>query len=229
MNFSDSLGKCKFCERAFSRSIIVRHLESCEKRLTRRDGRNAKHAAVRNSFVLFVEGRRSPEYWIVVEIPADATLKKLDAFLRRAWLECCGHLSAFTINGKKYQSDEETAMEFNEKVMDVKLSDVLSSGLKFYHEYDFGSTTELALKAVSEHPSKAAGKEPVVLARNDKLKVPCESCGVEATGVCAYCVDDAKGWCCKKCSKKHKCGEEAMLPAVNSPRVGTCGYRGKPY
>jgi len=34
--------------------------------------------------------------------------------------------------------------------MDVELSEVLKVGQKFSHEYDFGSTTELALKVVAE-------------------------------------------------------------------------------
>ena len=34
--------------------------------------------------------------------------------------------------------------------MDVELSKVLKVGQKFFHEYDFGSTTKLALKVVAE-------------------------------------------------------------------------------
>jgi hypothetical protein len=27
-------------------------------------------------------------------------------------------------------------------------------------------------------------------------------------------------------SEEHECGEEALLPVVNSPRMGMCGYTG---
>lgn len=37
-----------------------------------------------------------------LEADAYATLEDLDAFLRSTWLECCGHMSAFTINKKRY-------------------------------------------------------------------------------------------------------------------------------
>jgi len=48
-----------------------------------------------------------------VAVPATAPLSKLDDFLRHTWLECCGHLSAFEIGGKRYASepmDEEMSM-----------------------------------------------------------------------------------------------------------------------
>lgn len=41
--------------------------------------------------------RRSPAYWLDLELKADAKLKRLDDFLRRIWLECCGYLSEFSI------------------------------------------------------------------------------------------------------------------------------------
>jgi hypothetical protein len=32
---------------------------------------------------------------------------------------------------------------------------------------------------------------------------------------------------CAKCSEEHEDGEEMMLPVVNSPRMGECGYDGE--
>jgi len=31
---------------------------------------------------------------------------------------------------------------------------------------------------------------------------------------------------CEGCAGEHECGEEMLLPVVNSPRVGMCGYEG---
>jgi len=53
-------------------------------------------------FHLLVEGRYLPEYWMHLLVTADISLKKLDTFLRDIWLECCGHLSAYTIEDKTY-------------------------------------------------------------------------------------------------------------------------------
>jgi hypothetical protein len=159
-----------------------------------------------------------------LEIPADATIEVLDGFLRQIWLECCGHLSAFTVEGKRYSA--EPMDDFNDETMDIKLDEVLKPGMKFFHEYDFGSTTHLTLKVVSEQESQIKGKSVRVLARNDPPPILCTSCGKMATQVCAECICNDEGWLCDQCAAEHKCGEEMLLPVVNSPRVGTCGYTG---
>ena len=46
-------------------------------------------------------------YWLHIEMKGTANLFALDNFLRGIWLECCGHLSQFTIHGVRYSSYEE--------------------------------------------------------------------------------------------------------------------------
>ncbi len=108
------------------------------------------------NFHLVVEGRYSPEYWMHLLAPADTTLESIDSLLRDIWLECCGHLSAFTIEGISYSSSPMGA--YDEKGMNVRMGDVLFSKAKFYHEYDFGTSTELALRVVSEMEGEAKSK-----------------------------------------------------------------------
>lgn len=122
--------------------------------------------------------------------------------------------------------------DFREEDMGSALGDVLKVGTKFDHEYDFGSTTELTLKVLSEREGVALGKKkaPVVLlARNEAPEILCEVCGQPAILVCTNCnwggvAYSNQGAVCKKCAKKHKCGDDMMLPIVNSPRTGVCGY-----
>lgn len=159
-----------------------------------------------------------------LEAPADGTLEYLDRFLRDTWLECYGHLSAFTIEGRTYASDASEEME--DESIDVELGEVLSVGTKFYHEYDFGTTTELALRVASEREGEFRGKFIQLLARNDPPSITRESCGRIATQVCSGCIWSGEGWLCDECAGEHGCGEEMFLPVVNSPRVGMCGYTG---
>jgi pRiA4b ORF-3-like protein len=179
-------------------------------------------------FLLLVEGYRMPEYWMYLEAPAQATLGDLDKLLRNTWLECCGHLSAFEIAGVSYSSDAEMAsgLGTGDKSMKIKLDKALEPGMKFSHEYDFGTTTELSLKVLSEREGEAKGKAIRILARNDAPVIACQSCGKPATEVCSQCVYDGEGWLCEECAEDHVCGEEMFLPVVNSPRVGMCAYTG---
>ena len=111
--------------------------------------------------------------------------------------------------------------------MDVELGQVLQPGLKFTYEYDFGSTTELALKVIAEREGKLQGRKNAIqiMARNELPAVPCDVCGEKPATLIYQGWDDPETWLCKDCAKaKHD--QEMMLPIVNSPRAGVCGYTG---
>jgi hypothetical protein len=213
-----SKGTCSLCGGVFDKAAMTRHLKSCQQ----------KHASPQEgkktlTFHLLVEGRYQPDYWMHIEIPAGATLDVLDQFLRDIWLECCGHLSEFEIDGTRYTVEP---MDLDDEPMNVKLKDVLTQGTTFLHAYDFGSTTHLKLKVVSEYKSELTGKKVRILARNEPPVIPCGLCGKPATKICMECAYSKEGWLCDECAARHECGEEMFLPVVNSPRVGVCAYTG---
>ncbi len=167
-------------------------------------------------------------YWMHLEMPVTATLGDLDLFLRGEWLECCGHLSAFNIGGESYVSVVDPNWGEDEVSMDeIKVGKVVGVGQQFTHEYDFGTTTELKLKVVAERAGTTIKGEPVkLLAQNDEPDFKCENCGALATQVCGQCIYEGTGWVCDDCAEEHECGEDMLLPAVNSPRAGMCAYSG---
>lgn len=216
-----STGTCEYCGNTFSKQAISRHLKSCAGRPQPTTG------AKTTLYHLMVEGRGAPEYWLHIEMPASAKLSKLDDFLRDIWVECCGHLSVFTIGGREYHNDVESAREFGEKTMNYPLSRVLSPGVKFDYEYDFGTTTELTLKVVEVYEGVDLWGETVkLLAQNDPPDIRCSVCGQPATELCAQCIWEGDGWLCEQHAEEHECGEDMLLPVVNSPRVGMCAYSG---
>ena len=224
-----SKGVCTFCHKELSKSAMTRHLETCEQRANteaKAEGRRSVQKS--RTFHFVVEGRDLPMYWMHLDVRASTTLATLDRFLRDTWLECCGHLSAFEIGGVRYAVDAGMADDWDmgEKSMRVRLDKVLSPGQTCSYEYDFGTTTELKLKVISEREVEGKGKAIQVLARNTPPMILCEECGKPATNVCSQCIFDEKGWLCDDCSEGHECGEEMLLPVVNSPRVGMCAYTG---
>ena len=165
-----------------------------------------------------------------LETPSGAKLRDLDNLLRDTWVECCDHLSQFTIEGFRYVS--MPTGQVGDRSMSMPLGSALRRGLDFMYEYDFGTTTELALKVLSVRRGAWNDDRELVkiMARNVSPVIPCASCGeAAATNVCTECIwaeDIKSAWFCEECSKKHKCGEEMLSPVVNSPRVGMCGYTG---
>lgn len=216
-------GKCSYCNGVFSRTEMGKHLDACEPRIEKHKSGIAS-SDDENYFGILAEGFELPEYWMYIDIPVSTSLKVLDGFLRDTWLECCGHLSSFEIAGEIYASNPVKSE--GDKSMSAKLGDVLEKGMQFLHEYDFGSTTTLKLTVVSTRTGKKRRQKAEIMARNLPPEIRCSECGEIATQVCCDCIYEDKGWLCDKCSEAHECGEEMLLPVVNSPRVGVCGYCG---
>ena len=224
-----SKGTCTFCHGEFSKSAMTRHLEICEQRaITEAKAGSRQKAQQTRKLHLVVEGRDLAMYWMHLAVTSSTALTTLDQFLRNTWLECCGHLSAFVIDGVRYAIDAGMYDDWDmgEKSMRVRLDKVLSPGQTCSYEYDYGTTTELKLKVISERQVAAKGNAIQVLARNTPPAILCEVCGKPATEVCSQCIFDNKGWLCDDCAEDHACGEEMLLPVVNSPRVGMCAYTG---
>jgi hypothetical protein len=198
---------------------MSRHLAACKERPVPGKGRG------RRLIHLVIEGTYAPEYWLHVEIPASATLGNLDAFLRGTWLECCGHLSAFSVGGREYSDDEW--LEEGGGSMRSRVGMVFGPGRGGRYCYDFGSSTDLNVRYVDERQGQFTGDNPVLLARNQQPEVTCAVCGAPAVVVCQECVDEeGRGWFCAAHALTHGCQDEMVLPVVNSPRVGVCAYVG---
>src|SRR5215213_6721511 len=101
-------GNCFYCSNNYyGIYMMTRHLESCEKRKNFYIEMNKKLKNLSQSnivFLLSVYSNYYPEYWMFVEVDGRSKLKVIDNFLRDTWLECCGHLSSFTIKGTRYES-----------------------------------------------------------------------------------------------------------------------------
>ncbi|MDK2917595.1 MAG: hypothetical protein PWQ37_328 [Candidatus Petromonas sp.] len=216
-------GKCYFCGKTFGKTGIRRHLDKCKERSNKNSNGNEDH------YIIRIQGYYQKEYWMYVEVSANATLKDLDQFLRDKWLECCGHLSMFKINGEIYDVESSTDMFMFRRVnsMEERLKDVIYKGLEFTHEYDFGSTTILKLNVLSKEKGSKTKDKVVLMARNLPIIYNCKKCGEQATQLCVECIYYEYPFYCDKCAKEHECGEEMMLPVVNSPRMGVCGYCGE--
>jgi hypothetical protein len=217
MTRQQSMGKCSLCGETFGKAAMTRHLSKCSQAQTPAAPANQKTTP---AFHLVVEGRWAKAYWLHLAAPANAPLRKLDEFLRRIWLECCGHLSAFAIGGIRYSV---SPME-EERGMGTPLSRVVDVGTKFTYEYDYGSTTELELRVVGLWSQDKPKVGVQILARNDPPEIKCDLCKTQpATKICTECQE---AWLCASCVTAHECSEEMFLPVVNSTRVGVCGYTG---
>ena len=195
-------GPCYLCGKETTRGYMGRHL------LADHLGPDGDQAC----YLLKIEDEYR-NYWLFIDLPVSSTLLTLDTFLRAVWLECCGHMSAF-MPLRSYDNDYG---------MNKKIGSFLP-GTVIQYEYDFGSTTTLYITFVQETTRKKQKNAVRVLARNDPYTFTCERCGKPATQV------DAAEWpavmLCEECAEEAE-EEGYILPIVNSPRMGVCGYCGE--
>ena len=156
-------------------------------------------------------------------------------FIRDIWVECCGHLSAFTIHEEQYESNPDTDTFWGRpsRNMNYRLKDVVDVGDNFLYEYDFGSTTELVLSIHSCRDGEKKNNDIVILSRNNPPKILCSNCGQnEAKWVNPEGYYEGAPFWCDECleAENDEEGEdyepEFLLPVCNSPRMGVCGYEG---
>jgi hypothetical protein len=175
--------------------------------------------------VLKIEGAYDKRYWLYIDVPVERTLSVVDSFLRRIWLECCGHLSEFFVTGSKkisLSADERFKIKNG-----IKLKDLIV-GERIFHTYDYGSTTETAITVMGYIRRIPQRNIVRLLARNVPPVYKCADCGKEAFYKCEVCIEPFEDtFYCFDCAPKHKDDEHFMFPVTNSPRMGVCAYDGE--
>lgn len=221
-------GVCKFCGKEYTRGGMLRHLPTCKARKKRMEQENGKPRC--GWFELVISDKYDSSYWLIVEIRETATLKDLDAFIRDIWVECCGHLSAFEIQGIRYESCPDTDSFWGPpaKRMNDKVKNVLIVGDSINYEYDFGSTTELVIRVHDYYVGAQKSEKITLLSRNNPLQILCSQCGSNvAQWVDPEGVYEGNPFWCNECLDEADIGEDTFfLPVCNSPRMGVCGYEG---
>jgi hypothetical protein len=202
-----STGNCYVCGASLDRAAMGKHLLES----------HGGDGGTQECCLLNIEGLYNKDYWLYVDVPVEKTLStsNLDSFLRKIWLECCGHLSEFYVD------------DHNEIAMSQKLNS-FAAGDKFFYSYDFGDTTELEITVIGRIMRKPQ-KGPVrLLARNAPPVFECAACGKPSHYICIEYVEPFENkFYCMNCAEKHEDDDHPMLPVTNSPRMGVCAYDGE--
>ena len=215
-----SRGSCEFCGKEMTKGGLAKHLRTCKARTAAIDTA-AKNGKKKETLLhLLVQDRYGGDFWLHLEMKADASLQSMDRYLRAIWLECCGHLSRFSVGGWRG----------SEIPMSRKAQQVFKPDLEVTHIYDFGSSSETLIRAVDRRVGVPLSKHPIYLmARNNQPEAVCAECGEPATMLCMECMyeTDDIPTLCDAHAETHPHDEYGEpFPLVNSPRVGMCGYEG---
>jgi len=160
------------------------------------------------------------DYWLHLEMRGSARFRALDRYLRRIWLECCGHLSRFSVGG--WDGDPIPISR--------RAEDVLQVGCELTHIYDYGTTSMTTVKVVDVRRGRTLTSRAIYLmARNNPPEILCMECECAACWWCHECKCElnASGALCDGHAEGHPhVNYGSLVPVVNSPRTGMCGYIG---
>jgi len=218
-----SKGNCYLCKREFAKGSVKSHLLKC----------NNMGVGDTNYFMIKVEDFYNTDYWFYIQARDNASLRDLDNFLRDIWLECCQHLSSFSIKSKTYTSfiDDQNYMsdDYFDEIENYSLNDVLTKGIVFKHIYDYGSSTHLKLTVVESYSGISTLASITLLARNIMEDYKCVKCGETAIYLVVDNDWDKETTLCVKCSEIYadENDESYLCNITNSPRIGVCGYEGE--
>lgn len=206
-----SEGKCLYCNETFSQKQMAKHLAT---HLLKKN-KNEVGSHTETFFHIEVEAQ---EMFLHLLVKGSSKMKDIDTFLRKIWLECCGHMSGFSHKRIKV-------------AMNLAVENVFVPKIKIQHDYDYGTTTTVFLKGHRQYELEGENKI-VLLTRNEPLKIICNLCNKKyANCLCTVCIWEEPSFFCESCTKKHDefCedfSDYANAPIVNSPRMGECGYEG---
>ena len=213
-------GPCAYCGREMARSGMSRHLSACPERRQATEQADKGRGKKQLLYHLAVRDAASGAYWLHLEVKGSSKLADLDDYLRAIWLECCGHLSMFSVGG---WAGDEIAVS-------TRIDRAFRPGSKLTHIYDFGTSSETLISYVSAREGKPLTSHPIALmARNNPPPYVCKECDQLATVLCIECTieHDESGLLCEQHAKDHPHEDYGEpVPLVNSPRIGMCGYVG---
>lgn len=217
-----SRGKCQYCGEETAKSGMSRHLAKCEKRAQSIQIANTSKQPEEILWHVRALAAHDKDFWLDLEMRGSATLEKLDSYLRYIWLECCGHLSQFTVGSWGGYEVGKTR----------RADDVFIKESTLEHLYDFGTTSETIIQVIGSRMGKATTKHPIALmSRNNMPEMECKECGKPATHLCMECLIEANEvgtwFLCDEHAETHPHTEYGEpVPLFNSPRMGMCGYEG---
>lgn len=215
-----SKGTCAYCGQEMTKGQVAKHLSTCPKRQAIISQAERKKVGSETLYHLRVQDAWQKQFWLDLEMRGSGTLSDLDFYLRGIWLECCDHMSQFSIGGWRGQEID----------MERRIAKVFKPGIELTHLYDFGTTSETLIKTVGTRVGKPTTARPIALmARNIIPDAKCVECEQPATRLCIECLTEENVWgtLCNAHAEKHpheNYGEPIGL--VNSPRLGMCGYDG---
>lgn len=206
-----NLGTCLLCNEKVLHRTAKKHVLRCIELL-----QSTRNRSSRKGETFLVKVTAGKHFWLYVDINAHNTLADLDDLLKKTWLEeCCDHLSCFVMSGT----------QCGDNTMSQPVQSLFYDRLSFTYRYDFGNSTILQGEVVAVRPGELQQAPELVAQNTFPSGITCDYCQARPQHICSICGDCFCNHCLDHCHNNCE-GNDCLLPVVNSPRMGVCGYTG---
>jgi hypothetical protein len=127
---AQSRGQCAFCGYITTKGSMPRHLAACPQRHAQISSAGQTNRKPETLYHLRMQDAYDSNFWLDLEVRGSATLKDIDTYLRAIWLECCGHLSQFSVGGWRGPEIAKSR----------RVDAIFQRDIELTHIYDFGTS-----------------------------------------------------------------------------------------
>ena len=200
-------GTCLLCRAEVSKKAALQHTSSCLLS-------SGWPTGLSPSFIIRIDDRQKPSYWLTVLAKHSALASDLDHLLRDVWMGSGTENSTFTLQGTTYASTQNG--------MDIPLANLLEQGSSFTYDYGTHKQNHLRLRVQETTPVMMPEGVLCLIARNMPFFPRCSVCGDDAEFVASETgEDEEEGVCyCLKCLMDL---DQAFVHLIeNTPRKSVC-------
>ncbi len=209
MSKTTTYGRCFGCGQRVAKSVMTRHIKKCLPTV------EEDPESQTEMMLLRVDAAYSKLYWLYLGVEPDVALYDIDYALRQIWLECCDHSSAFFSCSMRCEPD-----------MDMTCAQAFAFDAKpLEYIYDFGSSTRLKITAAGSSPARTS-LSVWRLAQNEDPVWRCALCEEPASQIVSEAACGSNSLLCDTHAEPRIAQGDMLLPVVNSPRMGVCGFGG---
>ena len=240
------------CKKQIAIKHSTDHILTCADLL-----RNIREGSNTPGYLIRVQHRyRKNTYWLLLAVPKTSTLKDLDRFLRNIWLECCGHLSKFDIPGANNKSAFVISQLHVGDRFGYDYDFGSTTSLLLHVEENIACPADAKVTCLMRNVDPGIPCENCYVGKTKKADRILATVWYDDMPICDRCHqkyqtrrrakkarttggDECKAGDYKDNNNEENEEDEAdedeeyeyderlLLPVVNSPRTGECGYTGE--
>lgn len=158
------IGRCRYCNEMLYKDAVLPHMRTCKEREECRRRFRAYAGDAGACLDIFINIKRRPDDWGMIEIDENCTLEELNSYIDRMWMEDYLLITETEIEGIKYREEPDffaDEVDVSFESTDIKIKEILHPGTRFRQRSSCLNPRTLELKVVARNECRSAVERAV--------------------------------------------------------------------